>query len=338
MPIPLPELDDRTFDDLVAEGRALIPTLAPGWTNHNPADPGMVVLELLAWLTETVLYQLDQMPERNTETFLALLGGARQPGEPLGEAVRRTILSLRTLYRAVTPADYETLTATQWPASEQAQAVRAAGIEPAVARMVVVPRRNLEAPGAAARVAEAPGHLSVVVLPVSADPLPQAPPALCQGLWAFLDPRRLLTTRHHVVGPTYAPVQVSLSAYLRDDAPAPDALAGVVDALQAWFHPLRGGPDGRGWPFGRDVYVSEIDAELSRLPLVDFVEDITLAVAGAPDRTLREGTQVVGVALEAGELVDVRMGTVRVFATDGTPYPPPPPPPPRPNAPGQVRR
>ena len=35
MPIPLPNLDDRTYADLTDEARALIPRLLRGWTDHN---------------------------------------------------------------------------------------------------------------------------------------------------------------------------------------------------------------------------------------------------------------------------------------------------------------
>lgn len=321
MPIPLPELDDRSFADLVAEGRALIPTLAPSWTNHNPSDPGIVVLELLAWLTETAIYQLDQLPDRNIETFLALLGGQRQEGEPLDQAVRRTIVDLRTLHRAVTTQDYEALlTRAQWPASPEAAALVASGTDHTVARVRAVPRRNLEARTASARQGESPAHLSLIIVPASTDPLPEPSPQLCQGVWAFLDPRRLLTVHHHVLGPSYVPVELRLTAYLRGDAPPTGAAAVAADAVTTWFHPLRGGPSGDGWPFGRDVHVSEIAAELSRLTLVDFVEDIRLAVPGGDDRLIVDGGEVVGVALDAHELVDLRLVGLTAVTPDGLRY------------------
>src|SRR5205085_984136 len=75
MPIPLPNLDDRTFDDLTLEARALIPGLAPGWTNHNVSDPGITLIELLAWLTEMLLFEVNQVPPGHTEKFLQLLNG-----------------------------------------------------------------------------------------------------------------------------------------------------------------------------------------------------------------------------------------------------------------------
>jgi hypothetical protein len=44
MPIPLPNLDDRRWADLVEEGRALIPLYASeDWTDHNVHDPGINV-------------------------------------------------------------------------------------------------------------------------------------------------------------------------------------------------------------------------------------------------------------------------------------------------------
>ena len=56
MPLPLPRLDSRTYDELVEEGRALLPLVAPHWTDHNAHDPGLTLLELFAWLIESDLY------------------------------------------------------------------------------------------------------------------------------------------------------------------------------------------------------------------------------------------------------------------------------------------
>src|SRR5215217_2802355 len=79
MPLPLPDLDTRTWDDLVAEARALIPRYAPGWTDHNLHDPGITLIDLLAWLVEMDVYALDRVPEASRRRFLALVGGAPRP-------------------------------------------------------------------------------------------------------------------------------------------------------------------------------------------------------------------------------------------------------------------
>jgi predicted phage baseplate assembly protein len=72
--IPSPKLDDREFDDLVAEALRLIPRYAPEWTNHNPSDPGITLIELCAWMTDLILYRLNRVPEKNYVAFLNLLG------------------------------------------------------------------------------------------------------------------------------------------------------------------------------------------------------------------------------------------------------------------------
>src|SRR6266702_3336380 len=62
--IPTPKLDDRTYADIVAEAMRLIPRYAPEWTNHNPSDPGITMLELTAWMTELISFDLVEGAER----------------------------------------------------------------------------------------------------------------------------------------------------------------------------------------------------------------------------------------------------------------------------------
>jgi predicted phage baseplate assembly protein len=74
MPIRPPVLDDRTFDDLVADVLTRIPAHTPEWTNPRVGDPGRTIVELFAWLTDTLLYRVNLIPERQRLTFLHLLG------------------------------------------------------------------------------------------------------------------------------------------------------------------------------------------------------------------------------------------------------------------------
>ena len=72
--IPSPKLDDRAFQDIVDEAISLIPRYAPEWTNHNPSDPGITLIELAAWMTDLLIFRLNQVPEKNYVAFLNLLG------------------------------------------------------------------------------------------------------------------------------------------------------------------------------------------------------------------------------------------------------------------------
>ena len=80
----------------------------------------------------------------------------------------------------------------------------------------------------------------------------------------FLARRKTLGTRLVVVGPRYVTVTASATLRpLRGADPAAVAAA-ALDALRGFIDPLRGGPAGRGWPFGRDVHRTEILALLER--------------------------------------------------------------------------
>jgi hypothetical protein len=80
--IPTPKLDDRTYADIIAEAVRLIPRYCPDWTNHNPSDPGITILELCSWMTELILYRLNKVPDKNYLTFLDMLGIKLQPAQP----------------------------------------------------------------------------------------------------------------------------------------------------------------------------------------------------------------------------------------------------------------
>lgn len=69
-----PTIDDRTYGDIVDEARARIQRYTPEWTDVNETDPGMIMVELFAWLTEMQIYRLGKVPELNYLKFLELIG------------------------------------------------------------------------------------------------------------------------------------------------------------------------------------------------------------------------------------------------------------------------
>ncbi len=82
MSLPVPNLDDRRFQDIVDEAKRMIPRFCPEWTNHNLSDPGVALVELFAWMTELTLYRLNQVPDRQFTQFLNLVGIAPFPARP----------------------------------------------------------------------------------------------------------------------------------------------------------------------------------------------------------------------------------------------------------------
>nr|CBH39160.1 conserved hypothetical protein [uncultured archaeon] len=79
MSLPIPNLDDKRFSDLVEEAKKRVPIYAPEWTDHNVHDPGITLIELFAWLAEMQLYRLNTITEKNKLKFLKLLGVKPKP-------------------------------------------------------------------------------------------------------------------------------------------------------------------------------------------------------------------------------------------------------------------
>jgi len=77
MTLQVPNLDDRTFLDLVTAARERIQQSCPSWTDLSVHDPGIALVETFAYLTEVMIYRLNQLPEKAYVAFLNLLGVSR---------------------------------------------------------------------------------------------------------------------------------------------------------------------------------------------------------------------------------------------------------------------
>ncbi len=82
MPLPTPILDDRHFQDIVDEAKKRIPHYCKEWSDHNVSDPGVTLIELFAWMTDLMIYRLNQVPDLHYVKFLELLGIKLKGPEP----------------------------------------------------------------------------------------------------------------------------------------------------------------------------------------------------------------------------------------------------------------
>lgn len=91
MPLFPPRIDTLRWDDLVRQGRAQLPLVAPEWTDQNTSDTGIAVLELLSWFIEAEGYRSSAVTDRERRLLLALAGYSPRPAQPATCLVRFSV-------------------------------------------------------------------------------------------------------------------------------------------------------------------------------------------------------------------------------------------------------
>jgi len=189
-------------------------------------------------------------------------GGAA--AQTIAQAAGRADQLVESSERAVTLADYERLTLGT-PGTRIARTTAIANMHPDFPCF------------------KAPGMITVIVLPYLPKGRPVPTPGLLGAVAAHLRPRRVIGTRVEVVGPTYLEVTVQASVQSKAGTNRTNLQEAITKAINDFFDPLTGGPAGSGWPFGRDVYRSEVMKIIDEVPGVDFVISLTLtAGCGQP--------------------------------------------------------
>lgn len=180
--------------------------------------------------------------------------------ESLDEAKLRAPAALRGQDRAVTASDYEFL------------AMQASRRVARVKCIAVRGERNSTVP---------PGTVELLILPRLPDNLRtldalQPRPDLIAEVQEYLNERRLLGTELVVDGPAYIGVRVETTLVVRTGANAEAVRAEVAARILRYLDPLLGGTQGGGWPFGRDLYASELQSVILAAAGVDYVRETNL--------------------------------------------------------------
>ncbi|GAB6095358.1 hypothetical protein JCM14469_16100 [Desulfatiferula olefinivorans] len=186
----------------------------------------------------------------------AATGGS--DGESL-EAIReRGPQRLKHRERAVTWEDYE------WLAREAGSEIRSAACFPVTDSL----GRHRA------------GEVTVVIIPESRAAKPAPGPALIRRVRSFLETHALLNLHRdggiHVKGPDY----VSCTVKARVVPVSPDSAdrveLDILSRLDAFLNPLNGDPGQTVRRLGRDVFLSEISAQIEAVPGVDHVASLTV--------------------------------------------------------------
>jgi len=204
-------------------------------------------------------------------------------GEDIESAKVRGPIVLRTRDRAVTMEDYEHLAREAAPEVARVRCVTAGeGAEAGGVRILVVPAAGSN-----------DGRLRFEQLVPAEETL--------HRIAHRLDESRVIGTRVLVEPPIYRGVTVVAKLRPRPSANPSRLQADALEALYQYFHPISGGPDRNGWPFGRPVHVGEVYSVLQGLRSTELVEDARLF--GADPVTGQRGQAVQRLVIEPNALV-----------------------------------
>ncbi|SIT58623.1 conserved hypothetical protein [Mesorhizobium prunaredense] len=202
------------------------------------------------------------------QTFLPGIESATNPFPAEGgseeESVAATKLraaaEIKSNCRAVTCEDFE---------------VRA--LEAGVMRAKALPLTHPRFPGA-----KIPGAVTVIVVPDGDVPNPMPNATTLATVCAHLDKYRLMTTEVHVRAPVYRLIRVGADVLAARNADFTELRRNLEDRLNSFLHPLTGGPDGLGWPFGGTVFFSDVYRLILDTPGVLRIADgqLTMSVDG----------------------------------------------------------
>lgn len=302
MAVPQVDLDDRTFDQLVTEARSLIPRYCPAWTDYNPSDPGIMLLELFAYLTEASIYHINRVPERSLERYASLVGIVRTSGKSITDTLKRALNSLdpdKDPRRAITENDIERLM-TKPP-----------GLEIARCRAVVAPFPDPPSDGdAIGNPTYFPADSIIKVIIVPTDATADAP-ALCEKAFTFLKPRSPVATKINVTPPEHTPVRLSITVVRSPESGlAPDLGTEVSEAVSNFLDDRKGGIDGNGWPFGRPIYRADLYRLIEGLNGVDHVAQLLMHDDASPEDDESRGVLALVSQLSLVKLIGLTVSVI----------------------------
>jgi predicted phage baseplate assembly protein len=192
------------------------------------------------------------------EAFNPLVASGGADGESPKQYEIRAPQSIRHRGRALLAADYE------------AMALEAS---PAVGFARVIPGRDPNG-------RRMPGWITLLIIPRTAEARPIPSFGLREEIRQYIEERTAaeLAAGHRitVTAPNYLPIDVDTTIVPVDPAEAGSVEQSVLASLEAFFHPLTGGPEGAGWELGRDLFASDVAAVLEHVRGVDYVRELHL--------------------------------------------------------------
>ncbi len=184
--------------------------------------------------------------------------GGGVDAESVDEAKTRGPLTLRTRDRAVTASDFEYLARAAAPEVSRVMCPDVSLGEPGTVRVLVVPHVHGPEEGPLQFEQLHPGD------------------ATLDRIKEELDVRRVVGVRVVVEPPAYQGLTVVARLQARRHENPTEVQQRALEALYRYYHPVVGGPEGRGWPFGRPIHAAEVFGVLQQVRGVELVVESSL--------------------------------------------------------------
>jgi predicted phage baseplate assembly protein len=169
--------------------------------------------------------------------------------EDLVSALERGPRFIKSQGRAVTEEDYESL------ARESSSSI---------ARTKCIAKGN---------------RIKVVIMQKSDEEKPVPSPDLLWLVREYISDRMPVTIspeEFEVTGPSYREIRISATIAQRSGGDSIALERSIIERLRDYLHPLRGGRDKAGWPFGRSIHFSEIFELLGSIDGVEHINDLLI--------------------------------------------------------------
>lgn len=217
-----------------------------------------------------LIHLLDPIDGLGSDEKIEVTNGDAEGGNfffPPDVRRRESLKAFRRPRRLITAADFECVLLVDFN-NQQKLAKRPGRVLHATALMNFKPQAPAQL---------SPGHVTVVVQ--ITDSIEDELRAVVHSIERFLDRRRLIGTRTHVMSPTTAPLSVTAEVTFARDRNVAEMKRIIEDRIVAFLDGIVGGFDGKGWPLGGNVYRSKLFRLIEDVDGVDHVEKLTLSPA-----------------------------------------------------------
>lgn len=197
--------------------------------------------------------------------------------EPFEDTLRRAPLEIKNRNRAVTAGDYEHL--AQEATTEVAK-VRCLG-----------PKKKPDGTYETDPFDRSPGKVNLIIVPNDKTARkPEPADNLLEEVKNYLDDRRVITSDMMVRKPDYAEIAVEAKVYVPKgltEAQKENVKKVTIETLQKFLQPVSGGPDGKGWEIGQDIYIPQIFDAINKIPQVLYVDALKISMNGSTVEGIR---------------------------------------------------